>query len=114
MKLPITAALALAVFTAGACADDTAPGAVLVPNNHGGYNATYPSARNGATQILPFFGTHGFAAHVIAHSRDKPSFLLVPVVEDVGHGNKITVYKKIFFATPEEAEAAKQKPNYGQ
>jgi hypothetical protein len=88
-------------------------GTVLVPNNHGGYNVANPSARNGHIE-LPFFGFHGFASNAIAHAHDKPKYLLVPVVQDMGHGDKVTVYKKIFFATAEEAEAAKQKPYYGQ
>jgi hypothetical protein len=106
MKLPLIAALSL--FAASAYATDpSAAGTVLVTNNHGGYNVAEPGAR---PATLPFFGTKGFAAKVIAHSHDKVRFILVPVVEDVGHGGKITVYKRIYFATPEEAEAAKLTP----
>lgn len=81
-------------------------GTALVTNNHGSYNVVQPGAHAVA---IPFFGAGGFASHVIAHSHDKP-FILRPVVEDVGHGGKIVVYRKIYFATAEEAEAAKGKP----
>jgi hypothetical protein len=115
MKLLFPAALALAALTALASvarADDTTPstGTVLVPNNHGGYNTANPNARATAITVIPFFGSHGYAAHVAAHSEDtKPKFIIRPVVVDSGHG-KVTVYKKIFFATPEEAAAAAQQP----
>jgi hypothetical protein len=96
----------LALLTVPAFASDTSGGTSLIPNNHGGYNVV----QNGASPItVPFFGSEGYAAHVIAHSHDKKSFILVPGVQDDGHGNKHTVYKKIYFATPEEAEAAKAK-----
>ena len=105
MKLPITAALALAVLATAACANDNnSTGTALVPNNHGGYNVVQPGAR---PISIPLFGSHGFASVVIAHSHDKKKFILVPVIEDVGHGVKITVYKRIYFATAEEAEAAR-------
>ncbi len=105
MKLPLIAALSL--LAASAYATDSGGATVLVTNNHGGYNVAEPGARPGP---LPFFGTKGFAAKVIAHSHDKVRFILVPVIEDVGHGGKITVYKRVYFATPEEAEAAKPMP----
>jgi hypothetical protein len=113
MKLPIIAALSLAALPAAAFAnDDNSGGTALVPNNHGGYNVIEPGAKGFS---IPFFGVHGFAVHVIAESRaEKPKFILVPVVEDVGHGNKIVVYKRIYFATAEEAEAAKAKLYGGQ
>jgi hypothetical protein len=108
MKLLLTVALAITALVVGANANDTDKGTGLVPNSHGGYNVV----QQGASPIsIPFFGKHGYAAHVIAesHENKKPNFILVPVSEDVGHGAKITVYKKIRFATPEEAEAAKSK-----
>ena len=111
MKLQFTSALAFAsllFLAAGASANDDDSGApagtALVPNNLGGYNVVQPGAH---AVSIPFFGTQGYAAGVIAHSHDKPKFILVPVIEDVGHGSKITVYKRIYFATAEEAEAAK-------
>jgi hypothetical protein len=110
MKLPFTAGLAMAAFVSVACANDAdsvTAGTTLVPNNHGGYNVTQPGAHSIS---IPFFGAHGFAAHAIAESRTKkPNYILVPGVEDVGHGGKIVVYKKVYFATPEEAEAARLK-----
>jgi len=106
MKLPFTAFLAMALLVPCAFADDSNPGTVLVPNNHGGYNVTQLGA---APVSIPFFGKHGYAAKVIAESHEKPKFILVPTTEDVGHGGKIVVYKKIYFATAEEAEAARLK-----
>ena len=111
MKLPFSAALiavALALLTTGAHANDgdSAAGTALVSNNHGGYNVTRPGAR---PISIPFFGPNGYASIVNKHSHDKPKFILVPVLEDVGHGTKITVYKRIYFATAEEAEAARLK-----
>jgi len=106
MKLPLTV-LALGALAAGANANDNNGGTALVPNNHGGYNVVQP----GASSIsIPFFGSHGYAAHVIeqAHT-EKPKFILVPGVQDDGHGNPHAVYKKIRFATAEEAEAARLK-----
>ncbi len=102
MKLPLIA-LATSLLTLGAYADPTV-GTALVPNNHGGYNVVQPGASSIA---VPFFGAHGAAAVIIARSHEKPKFILVPVVQDAGHGNPHTVYKKIFFATAEEAEAAR-------
>jgi hypothetical protein len=84
---------------------DNSSGTSLVPNNHGGYNVI---EGNAPPPAIPFFGSHGFATKVIAQSHDKKSFILVPVVQDDGHG-KHTVYKRVYFATPEEAEAAKAK-----
>jgi len=107
MKIPFTAALAMAALAAVACANDNSTGTVLVPNNHGGYNVAEPGA---GPIVIPFFGIHGYASHVIKESHDnKPKFILVPTVEDVGHGSKIVVYKRIYFATAEEAEAARLK-----
>jgi len=128
MKLPFTAALALTLLTTGVFANDSdnPAGTALVPNNHGGYNVTQPAAMPVSTALIPnnhggynvtepgarpvsipFFGSNGYAAIVITHSHDKPKFILVPVIEDVGHGVKITVYKRVYFATAEQAEAAK-------
>jgi hypothetical protein len=84
---------------------DTPVGTALVPNNHGGYNVVQPGA-HGIT--IPFFGSHGFAAKVIEHSHDPKSFVMVAVVVDDGHG-KHTVYKRVYYPTPEDAEAAKAK-----
>ena len=83
----------------------TPVGTSLVPNNHGGYNVVQPGARGIS---IPFFGSHGFASKVIAHSHDEKSFVLVPIVVDDGHG-KHTVYKRVYYPTPEDAEAAKAK-----
>jgi len=102
MKHFLPAAVLLACLGAGASADDT----LLVPNSHGGYNVIQAGGRRGS---VPFFGVHGFAAHASAHAGDKPVFILHAVVQDDGHGNKHTVYQKIRFATPEQAEAAKLK-----
>ena len=101
----------MGVLVFAARADDNAAtsgsGTALVTNNHGGYNVVQPGAQGGAV-VLPFFGSHGYAAHVIAVAHtEKPKFILKPVVEDVGHGQKIVVYKKIYYATAEDAEAAK-------
>ena len=134
MKLPIAAALALAALAAAAHANDSDAGAVLVPNNHGGFNSANPSVLGATTGIvngavlvpnnhggyntanpnalaaaIPFFGAHGFAANVIAHAHDKRAFILVPGTEDQGHGVKIVVYRKVYFATQEQADAAKLK-----
>jgi hypothetical protein len=103
MKLPLTA-LALAALAAGAHANDDRT--FLVPNPHGGYNVVQSG---GPPSSIPFFGSHGFASNVVAHAHDKPKFILRPFLEDDGHGKKITVYKRIYFATPEEAEAANLK-----
>jgi hypothetical protein len=100
--LPFLAIALLAVPAFG----DNSTGTSLIPNNHGGYNVI---EGNAPPPAIPFFGSHGFAAKVIAHSHDKKSFIIVPVVQDDGHGNKHTVYHKVYFATPEEAEAAKAK-----
>jgi len=115
MKFPIFATLVLAPFATTVWANDagdadgSAAGTALVSNNHGGYNVTEPGARHGS---LPFFGTHGYATKVIAESHEPPKFILVPVVEDVGHGGKVVVFKKIYFATAEEAAAAKANMKY--
>jgi hypothetical protein len=105
MKLPLTA-LALAALAARAYANDSSGGTFQVQNPHGGYNVIQAG---GPPATLPFFGIHGVAAVVAAHSHDKPKFILRPVIEDQGHGFKVTVYKKIYFATAEEAEAARLK-----
>jgi hypothetical protein len=108
MKLLLTVVLAMAALAAGAYANDGDNGLILVPNSHGGYAVVQTGAR---AITIPFFGKHGYAAHVIAesHEKKKPAFILVPVSEDAGHGSKTTVYKKIQFGTAEEAEAAKSK-----
>jgi len=104
MSRPL-AFLALAFLAVPAFGNDNSSGTFLVPNNHGGYNVV----QSGAPPVsIPFFGSHGYASTVIVHSRDKKSFILVPVVQDNGH-SKVTVYQRIYFATPEEAEAAKAK-----
>jgi len=106
MKTSLTAAIIIAGLTAGARASDN--DTLLVPNPHGGYNVIQQGVQRGS---IPFFGPHGFAAHVQEQAREeahqKPKFILVPRVVDDGHGNKHTVYKKLRFATAEEAEAAK-------
>jgi hypothetical protein len=81
-------------------------GTALVPNNHGGYNVVQPSAR---PITLPFFGSHGYASQVIAESHnEKPKFILKAVgVQDDGHGSKHIIYKKIRYATAEQAQAAR-------
>jgi hypothetical protein len=107
MKRFVLSAFALGALASAVCADENA-GTALVTNNHGGYNVVQPGAQAAA---LPFFGSHGYAAHVVQEARtgEKPKFILVPVAEDVGHGQKVIVYKKIYFATAEEAAAAKAK-----
>jgi hypothetical protein len=106
MRLPLTA-LAIALAAGASANADPAPGAAfLVPNPHGGYNVVQAG---GPPASIPFFGTHGFASNVIAHAHDKKNFIIVPNVQDDGHGNKHTVYLKVYFATPEEAAAAKAK-----
>ena len=103
MKVLLTV-LTMAALAACAIADDTVSGTALIPNNHGGYNVVQPGAH---PISIPIFGPHGFSDQVIAQSHEKPKFILKPVVQDDGHGNKHTIYKKIRFATAEEAEAAR-------
>jgi opacity protein-like surface antigen len=106
MRLSI-AALAFSLLAAGAAsvvADPSTSTSYQVQNPHGGYNVIQGGAPH---QGLAFFGAGGFASHAIAHAHDKPNFILRPTLEDDGHGKKIVVYKKIYYATPEEAEAAK-------
>jgi hypothetical protein len=106
MKLPLIF-LSLAAFAVCAYADDTNGGSgssFLVPNGHGGYNV---NQAGGPPSSIPFFGFHGYASHVVAQSQnEKPKFILKPVVIDDGHGKHV-VYKKIRFATAEQAEAAR-------
>jgi len=81
-------------------------GTFLAPSPHGGYNVIQAG---GPPASIPFFGSHGYATKMIAEEHApgyKKNFILQPVVIDDGHG-KHTVYKKIYFATAEEAEAAK-------
>ena len=85
--------------------DNTPAGTSLVPNNHGGYNTVQPGA---GPIAIPFFGSQGFASKVIAQSHAKKNFVMVAIIVDDGHG-KHTVYKRVYYATPEEAEAAKAK-----
>ena len=134
MKLSLTI-FAAAALAAGAYANDSDSGTALVPNNHGGYNVVEPSAmpQNGAGLLngtslvpnnhgsynvvqpnarpvsVPLFGSNGFAARVITESHnEKPKFVLKAVgVQDDGHGGKHIIYKKIRYATAEEAEAAR-------
>jgi hypothetical protein len=108
MKLPLTAALAVAALAAVASASDTDKGTALVPNSHGGYNVVQQGATSG-TLVIPFFGKHGYASKVIAEAHEKPKFILVHSTQDTGHGSTIVVYKKKRFATAEEAEAAKNQ-----
>jgi len=105
MKLPVTA-LILISLAAASHANDGAPATFQVQNPHGGYSVIQAG---GPPATLPLFGLHGFGALVIAHSHDKRRFILRPTLEDDGHGKKITVYKKIYYATAEEAEAARLK-----
>jgi hypothetical protein len=78
----------------------------LVPSPHGGYNVVQG---RGLPDSIAFFGSHGFAAKVNEEERTTPkTFVLQPMVIDDGHG-KHTVYKKVYFATAEEAAAAKEK-----
>ena len=77
----------------------------IVLSPHGGYN-TIQSTRPPAA--LPFFGNVGFAHNAMVHAHDPKSFLIVPVVVDDGHG-KHTVYQRVYYATPEDAAAAKAK-----
>ena len=134
ISLPLTV-LALASFAVCAHASDSDTGTALVPNNHGGYNTVQPSAMpqnsagllNGTALVpnnhggynvvqpsarpvlIPVFGPNGFSAQVIADSHEKPKFVLKPVgVQDDGHGGKHIIYKKIRYATAEQAEAARQ------
>lgn len=81
-------------------------GTSLVPNNHGSYNVVQPNPRR---MIVPIFGSNGYASQVIAESHnDKPKFILKAVgVQDDGHGSKHIIYKKIRYATAEQAEAAR-------
>lgn len=102
MKLSLIAAAAIVFTVVGARAED--PGTLLVPNAHGGYNVIQGGARPAS---LAFFGSGGFASKAVAHANDKPNFILVPVVQDDGHGKKNTVYHKQYFATAEQAQAAK-------
>jgi hypothetical protein len=106
MNTSLTAALVIAGLAAAACASDN--DTLLIPNSHGGYNVIQQGGQRGS---IPLFGPHGFAAHMREQARvdanEKPKFIIYPVVEDDGHGNKHTVYKKVKFATAEEAEAAK-------
>ncbi len=106
MKIPLTA-LALASLAVAAYADDTSSNSGSpVPNGHGGYNISQPVAPRDS---LAFFGGGGFATKVIQESHhEKPKFIIVPVTQNDGHSNHV-VYKKIHFATAEEAEAAKAK-----
>jgi hypothetical protein len=108
MKIALTL-LALVTLAVAVRADDTSNnnGTVLVQNGHGGYNVTQLGA---APATLPFFGAHGAAAQMVAESHEKPKFLLVPAgTQDDGHGGKHQIYKKLRFATAEDAAAAKAK-----
>jgi hypothetical protein len=76
-----------------------------VQNPHGGYNVIQGGNKPSSIAV---FGSGGFLAQAKTHPHDKPSFILRPAgFEDNGHGGKIAIYKKIYYATPEEAEAAK-------
>ena len=132
MKLPLTALLG-AALTTGALADNTGSGTFLVPNPHGGYNVIQSG---GPPKSIPLFGPQGYVAKVIqedeepddtqtpaqasasgqtlpsrqsygpVHKHAHKYFILRPVVQDDGHGNKHTVYKKVYYATRADAEAA--------
>jgi len=108
MKTCTIAALALASILpiAALRADDTAGSTSLVPNNHGGYNVVENGAMQGGGGLIPFFGPHGYASHVKAEGNAPKSFLLKPVVQGTGH-DQHTVYHKVFYASPADAEAAK-------
>lgn len=106
MKLLLTAILAVAALAVGAYGNDGDSGAYVVQGPHGGYNVIQAG---GHPASIPFFGFHGFAVHAIALSHEKPKYILHPVTQDDGHGNKLVVYKKIYYRTAEEAEAAKSK-----
>jgi hypothetical protein len=109
MKLPLTL-LALAAIASGASANDNDNATFMVANPHGGYNVIQA---NGPPAAIPFFGNQGFATRVIqqqAQDSKKPRrYILKPVSQGDGHSNHV-VYHKIYFATAEEAEAAKGKP----
>jgi hypothetical protein len=101
MKAPL-AALALLSLAAGALADSSGP-TFIVQNPHGGYNTIQGGPPPSA---VPFFGPHGYASAVAAHAHDPIKFILVSKVIDDGHG-KHTVYQRVYYSTPEEAQAAK-------
>jgi len=123
MNLPLTAALALAALAAGAQASDSDSGTFVVPSPHGGYNVIQGGGKpasialfgfhnvsqgGGKPASIPFFGSFGFTPQVIAQSHEKPKYILRPAgMVDDGHGSKHMIYKKIYFATAEEAEAAR-------
>jgi hypothetical protein len=106
MKTTLIATLLLAALTLipSSRADDADSGTSLVTNNHGGYN----TVQNGVHRavIIPFFGFNGFAAHVHATSKQPKSYLIHPVVQGTGH-DQHTVYHKVQYASPADAEAAK-------
>lgn len=109
MRLTLPALIAI-VITSVALADENgnSGNAYQVMGPHGGYNVIQGGA---PAPSLPFFGSHGYAVKVVAEERlhKKKSFIIVPTQEDDGHGNKHTVYKKVFFATPDEAAAAQAR-----
>jgi len=103
MRLSI-ALLTLSLFVAGASADPAAGTSYQAQSPHGGYTVMQGTKHSS----IAFFGSGGFASNALAHAHDQPNFVLRPAgFEDDGHGNKIAIYKKVYYATPEEAEAAK-------
>jgi len=99
-------ALSLILAAGSALADPDSSSTYQVQSPHGGYNVIQGNAPHAG---LAFFGAGGFASSVVAHSHDKPKFILKAGLEDDGHGKKIVVYKKVYYATAEDAEAARLK-----
>jgi len=93
-----------ALFGAGGLFSSPAPSATYQAQSpHGGYTVVQGTKHSS----IALFGTGGFAARA-AH--EKPNFILRPAgYEDNGHGGKIAIYKKVYYATPEEAEAAREQ-----
>jgi hypothetical protein len=82
----------------------------LVPSPHGGYNVVQGK---GLPESMPFFGSNGYARNAVEIDKATPKkFVLQPMVIDDGHG-KHTVYKKVYFATAEEAAASREKVQSG-
>ena len=82
--------------------DNNSSNTFIVASPHGGYN-TIQSTKPPATTA--FFGFNGAAAHIIKVSHEPKKFILVPFVKDM-NGAKVTVYKRVYYPTAEDAEAA--------